>query len=778
MDSTLPLSSRQKPRQVSLPGLWLMLSLIGACSTTHGPAVDHTVTNAEDLLVVDCLLPPQVRQLGTHLTYLSQRRAIRTSGADCAIRGGEYVAYNRADFKTALAVWLPLAEQGDPEAQTYVGEIYEKGRGTRQSYEIAAGWYKRAANQGYSRAKINLGYLYESGLGVERDIARALNLYREASGFTAAELEFVSSREIANRKAIDNQTKQLKSEVQLLRSEILAGHKQLRAQEKQLRQSRDNYLKLQGKLATRGASTLENSDTTQAKQLSKHNEQLEKLQSRLVKTFSQKQSLQDQLTRQSINAAELEKQLSATQETLDAMKVKSATKKTVIEKLKLQNTLGKENADNSAQALKKANADYATLQKNITILEAENQTQIIWYKVQLSEAQQSQSALQRQIEQQQTAIAEIDLQRANEIASYQKKLIERGTQLTQAKLDNQSQRLKFSEQSASDQQQLSKLRLEIDNHEADLARQAKTINDLQSDLISKSSSSKSAMRSAQPSSSHHKKISKRVPLKNVELGSYHALVIGNDTYRSLDNLKTAGNDAIAVERILREKYGFKTVLLLDANQKTILSALERLRVTLGQQDNLLIYYAGHGELDRNTGSGYWLPVDADTTDKRQWIDNSAVTAMIDTMNAKHVLVIADSCYSGYLTRSSIARPLSGVSAELRLKWLRAVSQSRVRTVLSSGGTRPVLDGSENASHSIFATYFLEALETNTEVLETYELFFTLQQKVSDAAARLNVEQIPQYAPIRHAGHQAGEFIFAPLAQTTVGATASADSAAN
>ena len=83
--------------------------------------------NADRLLVVDCLLPGQVRQLGTGVTYLAPRRAIKTDASDCAIRGGEYVAGDRANYATALNVWLPSAEAGDKAAQTYVGEIYERG---------------------------------------------------------------------------------------------------------------------------------------------------------------------------------------------------------------------------------------------------------------------------------------------------------------------------------------------------------------------------------------------------------------------------------------------------------------------------------------------------------------------------------------------------------------------------------------------------------------------------------------------------------------------------
>src|SRR5258705_2073333 len=66
---------------------------------------------AEDFLIVDCLLPGQIRQLGQSLTYVSRREAIKTSSRDCELRGGEYVALDPANLATALQIWLPLAVQ-------------------------------------------------------------------------------------------------------------------------------------------------------------------------------------------------------------------------------------------------------------------------------------------------------------------------------------------------------------------------------------------------------------------------------------------------------------------------------------------------------------------------------------------------------------------------------------------------------------------------------------------------------------------------------------------
>jgi hypothetical protein len=81
----------------------------------------------------------------------------------------------------------------------------------------------------------------------------------------------------------------------------------------------------------------------------------------------------------------------------------------------------------------------------------------------------------------------------------------------------------------------------------------------------------------------------------LDLGRYHALIIGNQKYLHLTSLKTPSTDARAIADVLRRDYKFDSVsVLLDAKQVEMLRALDRLRKTLAEADNLLIFYAGHG----------------------------------------------------------------------------------------------------------------------------------------------------------------------------------------
>ncbi|MCP4687874.1 MAG: hypothetical protein GY859_07470 [Desulfobacterales bacterium] len=173
--------------------------------------------SAEDFLIVDCLLPGRVRKLGK-MTYLTPRRPVKTTGLNCEIRGGEYTTYDRANYQTALKVWMASAEAGDMKAQNYVGEIYKGGLGMEPRYDLAAQWFQKAADQGFAPARWNLGWLYEMGLGVRRDSTRALNLYREASGLDIPLTldQGPGQEEIEARKRLEQKVKRLEEEKKAL----------------------------------------------------------------------------------------------------------------------------------------------------------------------------------------------------------------------------------------------------------------------------------------------------------------------------------------------------------------------------------------------------------------------------------------------------------------------------------------------------------------------------------------------------------------------------------
>src|SRR5690606_13588306 len=137
------------------------------------------------------------------------------------------------------------------------------------------------------------------------------------------------------------------------------------------------------------------------------------------------------------------------------------------------------------------------------------------------------------------------------------------------------------------------------------------------------------------------------------------------------------NDATAVAQLLRNRYGYETNLLLNATRFDILSALNEMRETLTKDDNLLVYYAGHGEISADGKQGYWIPVDGQPGVATTWISNGAISEILDTMQAKKVLVVADSCYSGAMTRSSVPTFDSAVMPPDKwAEWVRTMSNGR------------------------------------------------------------------------------------------------------
>ncbi len=242
-----------------------------------------------------------------------------------------------------------------------------------------------------------------------------------------------------------------------------------------------------------------------------------------------------------------------------------------------------------------------------------------------------------------------------------------------------------------------------------------------------------------------KKLKKRIP--KIDFGKYHTLVIGNNKYKHLKKLRSATKDAIEVARLLKEEYGYTVDLLLDATREDIVLALGKLRSKMSKNHNLLIYYAGHGWLDEDADEGYWFPVDAANDNQVKWISNASITSSLRAMSAKHIMVIADSCYSGKLVRS----------LRVNMKpygYLEKMARKRSRTVLTSGGLEPVLDAGGQDGHSVFTGELLKKLKENRSVLDGTSLFSQIRRSVM-----LGSDQTPEYADLRKAGHGGGDFLF-------------------
>jgi uncharacterized caspase-like protein len=231
---------------------------------------------------------------------------------------------------------------------------------------------------------------------------------------------------------------------------------------------------------------------------------------------------------------------------------------------------------------------------------------------------------------------------------------------------------------------------------------------------------------------------------STKYGKYYALVIGNYDYRYLPKLTSVKHDVEAISRVLSNNFNFEVEYLLNTKRDVALRSLEAYRKKLNKNDNFLLYYAGHGVFDKASNRGYWLPIDSKDDSSVKWISNTAITDMIRAFRSKHVLIVADSCYSGTLTR--------GVKVKLDQSSSSLLASKRSRTVLTSGGLEPVLDGG-GGTNSIFAKHLISGLDNVNQEIDMTTLFSKIRRLII-----LNSPQTPEYSDIRMAGHEGGDFI--------------------
>jgi len=243
-----------------------------------------------------------------------------------------------------------------------------------------------------------------------------------------------------------------------------------------------------------------------------------------------------------------------------------------------------------------------------------------------------------------------------------------------------------------------------------------------------------------------------------ESGKNYALVIGINHYQKIAQLKTAVHDAQEVARELQEQYDFTPTLLLDekATRAAILKELNAIKNRMTANDSLIIFYAGHGWMDKVTETSYWMPVDADKDDLSNWLEARTVTDELKRSQAHQALIVADSCYSGTITRAF--EPKLEQNGITRESYLRKMMVGPSRVLISSGGDEPVSD-SGGAGHSVFTDVFLQALKNPIYQRFTAEELVAWQLK-EPVAGRSN--QTPEFKVLGKSGHVSGDFVFTKI----------------
>lgn len=243
-----------------------------------------------------------------------------------------------------------------------------------------------------------------------------------------------------------------------------------------------------------------------------------------------------------------------------------------------------------------------------------------------------------------------------------------------------------------------------------------------------------------------------------------ALCIGCGRFEasSISELPYASKDARDVASLLREHYGFEVHALVDAQatRRAILEAIDSHRADLGPDDAFILFFSGHGatvltDPDTLVRSGFLIPHDAridptDTRDAGEWAREAiamkdVATALRDSP-ARHTLMIADACYSGFLGKGIRG---SGVDSTLK-----RLLRERSRLVITAGTeVQPSLEDSE-IRQGVFTHALLAELRSD-DARSAMEVFLALRRAVARASGG---KMMPQY---RELAAENGEFVFVP-----------------
>lgn len=229
-------------------------------------------------------------------------------------------------------------------------------------------------------------------------------------------------------------------------------------------------------------------------------------------------------------------------------------------------------------------------------------------------------------------------------------------------------------------------------------------------------------------------------------GKNYLFLIGIDKYQYWPPLKCAVKDVQDFADIVTSRYQFdkSDIILLkdsDATEKKILSGFKQLAEKVTDQDNLVIYFSGHGHYMAKTG--YWIPVNANVGDESEdeFINTAVIVDRLRTINSLHTFLIIDACFSGTLiTQIRGTAPKS--------------ERYKSRRILTSGRAEVVSDGPDGGN-SPFASGILNELRNNTDpYISASKLIAEVREYVEKQA-----QQTPNDARLVNADDQGGDFIF-------------------
>lgn len=235
----------------------------------------------------------------------------------------------------------------------------------------------------------------------------------------------------------------------------------------------------------------------------------------------------------------------------------------------------------------------------------------------------------------------------------------------------------------------------------------------------------------------------------LQTGKYYALIIGVQDYRNpgINDLDQPISDAQKLYNVLLNNYTFENrnmKFLKNPTKSNITDALDYYSNILTENDNLLIFYAGHGHWDKKFKQGYWLASDANKNKRGTWLSNGIIRDYMQGIPAKHSLLITDACFGGGIFKSRDAFANASVA-------INQLYKLPSRKALTSGALSEVPD------KSVFIEYLVKRLGQNTaKYLSSEQLFASFKIAVINNSS---TGQVPQFGEVKETGDEGGDFIF-------------------
>ncbi|TAG05664.1 MAG: hypothetical protein EAZ44_03210 [Cytophagia bacterium] len=213
-----------------------------------------------------------------------------------------------------------------------------------------------------------------------------------------------------------------------------------------------------------------------------------------------------------------------------------------------------------------------------------------------------------------------------------------------------------------------------------------------------------------------KKADKAINLEYVDLqkvfGKRKAVIMVTDNYDFWQKLNNPILDGRKLKEVLENNYGYEVELIENPTQKEALAKLRQLaKVKYNHNDQLLLFYGGHGDFDYDTKLGYVILKDSkkveDDPERTTWVSHSVVETLLAGIGCQHVGVIIDACFSGTFDKDLALERGDGKIKDI-VKYAKQKLQLSSRNFLTSGGKEYVSDG-RPGKHSPFMEKLLGIL---------------------------------------------------------------------